>query len=220
MVPALVAMLLVAAGCSDDGDYGSVVAGQQAAGNTKPATGPLKMSLSRGLDEEVADVPVGATYSVRFTVRNGTAGPAAMAGVQLEQVEGDLRFVDALAGARAKGLDREARVFKDWPPDPDDVGMDQIDQFSTSTIPANGAIDVLVAFQLGSVEVGRFSGITVVYTAGGVTYRPTFDIAVALCRGDFVDGDDCAGESQLDQLIDLKGPGNDADPSNDADPAN
>lgn len=219
---AVVVVALLAAGCTDEGDegFGSLLRDQQSAAGAAPAKGPLKMSLSRGLNEEIADVVLGETYVVRFTVRNGPGQPASMDGIQLEQVQGDLRFVDALAGVRRKGLDREGRVFKGWIPNPDDVGIDDLGQFSTATIPPNGALDVLVAFKLGSGELGRFSGITVVYSSGGVAYRPTFEVAVALCRGNFTDGEDCAGESQLDRLIDLKDVGKDADLPNDVDPAN
>lgn len=218
---ALTAVLMLA-GCTDDGsaDFGSVLADDTLVDNTPPAKGPLKMSLSRGLDEEIADAPIGENYAVRFTLRNGTGGPVSMDGLELAQVEGDLRFMDALADVRTKGLDREGRVFKGWPPDREEVGMEEIGQFSTATIPASGAIDVLVAFRLGSGQLGRFSGVTLVYSAAGVTYRPTFDIAVALCRGDFNDGEDCAGDSQLEKLIDLDEVPKDPDLPNDVDPAN
>lgn len=215
----LAAAVLLVAGCSDEGsaDAGSLLDESQPATDAK---GPLKMSLSRGLDEEIADAPVGAPYALRFTLRNGKGGPVSMDGLELAQVQGDLRFNDALADVRAKGLDREARVFKGWPPDREKVGMEEIGQFSTATVPAGGAIDVLVGYELGSGQLGRFSGVTVVYSSGGVTYRPTFDLAVALCREAFVDGEDCAGESQLTKLIDLDEVGRDTDLPNDVDPAN
>ena len=202
LVVSLIVVALLAAGCTDeDGEgFGSMLRDQQSA--DAPAKGPLKMSLSRGLDDEIADVALGETYVVRFTVRNPPGQPASMDGIQLEQVQGDLRFVDALAGVRRKGLDREGRVFKGWLPDLDEVGIDDLGQFSTATIPPSGALDVLVAFKLGSGDLGRFSGITVAYSSGGVAYRPTFEVAVALCRGNFTDGEGCAGESQLDLLSD------------------
>lgn len=215
------AMVMIVAGCTDEGeaDFGSVLADDTLA-DAPPAKGPLKMSLSRGLDEEIADAPLGENYAIRFTLRNGTGGPVSMDGVELAQVEGDLRFMDALADVRTKGLDREGRVFKGWPPSRDKVGMEEIGQFSTATIPSSGALDVLVAFRLGSGQIGRFSGITVAYTAGGVAYRPTFELAVALCREDFNDGEDCAGDSQLEKLIDLDEIPKDPDLPNDVDPAN
>lgn len=212
----LAALVLVAGGCSDEdsADSGSLLSGNQP---TTDAKGPLKMSLSRGFDQEIADAPVGANYALRFTLRNGAKGPVYMNGIELAQVEGDLRFGDALAGVRTKGLDREARVFKGWPPDPETVGVDEIGQFSAAVIPARGAIDVLVSFNLGSGQLGRFSGVTVVYSAGGVTYRPTFEVAAALCREAFVDGDDCAGDSRLEKLIDLSEIGHGPDAPLDAD---
>ena len=217
---ALLVVALLMAGCTDEGGFGSALGDEASTGDTAPATGPLRMSLSRGLDEEIADVKLEENYSVRFTIRNGPDGPASMDGIQLEQVEGDLRFTDALAGVRTKGLDREGRVFQGWIPNPEDVGIEDLGQFSTATIPPGGALDVLVAFRLGSGDLGRFSGITVAYSAGGVGYRPTFEGAVALCRGNYTDGEDCAGQSQLDRLIDLKDVGKDPDLPNDVGPAN
>ena len=212
---------LLMAGCTDEeGGFGSAANDQASTGGAAPAKGPLRMSLSRGLDEEIADVKLEENYAVRFTIRNGTDGPASMDGIQLAQVQGDLRFTDALAGVRPKGFDREGRIYKGWIPNPKDVGIDDLGQFSTATVPPGGALDVLVAFRLGSGDLGRFSGITVAYSAGGVAYRPTFEVAVGLCRGDFTDGEDCAGQSQLDRLIDMKDVGKDPDLPNDVDPAN
>jgi hypothetical protein len=162
-------------------------------GNDLPE-GSLAISLSDGLHEELADVPHGREYTVRFSLRNTESAPVRLTGIGVRASFGAAKFIDAKAVTRDSG-DREARVFDGFPPEDGDDVSDWGDLTSTE-VEANGAVDIYVGVTYTSGDQAGIEGFDVHYEIRGIDEVTAADIDISFCQGSMVDGDQCADRTE------------------------
>lgn len=179
---ALLVALCVAflAGCGTMGTWGA-----------DHPEGDLSVSLSDGIDEAVGGADHGQAYTLRLTLRNTLDTPVSLGGVSLVGAVGGVKLVDAMASTREQG-DREGHLFTGWPLSAKQLEMGELDDVSATTVPANGAVDLAVAFTYTAGSIAGFSAVDVIYRVGGAKQTTEIHADVTLCQGDQVDGDDCA----------------------------
>lgn len=159
-------------------------------GNNLPE-GSLAVSLSEGLHSENRDVPYGTEYTIRFTLRNTESAPIHLRGLRIRATFGDVKFIDALATVRESG-DREARVFKGYPPTRVDADLGPLANLTDTTVKAHQVVDIVVGFTYNSGDQAGIEGLDVLYEIQGRDEVTAVDVELEFCQGDLVDRDGCA----------------------------
>lgn len=155
------------------------------------AEGDLSVSLSDDIHEGVGGAAHDQAYTLRLTLRNTIDSPIALGGVSLVGATGSVKLVDAMASTREHG-DREGHLFRGWPLTSKQLDMGALRDVSSTTVPANGAVDLAVSFTYTTGSIAGFSAVDVIYRVGGAKQSTEIHADVTLCQGDQVDGDDCA----------------------------